>query len=50
MYFENSTTFKKNKNQDLIKLRLISILVNFLLFFVIFVPESFLIIVERTID
>ena len=50
MYFENSTTFRKNKNQDLIKLRLISVLVNFLLFFVIFVPESFLIIVERTID
>lgn len=49
IYFENITTFKKNKNQDLIKLRLLAILINVLLFFVIFVTEPFLIMIENSI-
>ena len=49
IYFENTTTFKKNKNQDLIKLRLLAILINVLLFFVIFVTEPFLIMIENSI-
>lgn len=50
IYFEDTVTIRKNKNQDLIKLRLLAILINVLLFFVIFVPEVFLTIIEESIN
>jgi NADH-quinone oxidoreductase subunit N len=49
VYFENTKKLVKNKNQDLIKLRVLSILIHILLFFTIFVSEPFLIIIENTI-
>lgn len=47
LYFENNTLFIKNKNQDLLKLRVISILFHLILFFVIFVSEPIIFIMEN---
>ena len=49
LYFENSTLFIKNKNEDLLKLRVIAILFHLILFFVIFVPEPIIYIIENVV-
>ena len=42
IYFENNTIFKKNKNEDVLKLRVISILFHLIIFALIFITEPFL--------
>lgn len=49
LYFENTTLFTKNKNEDVLKLRIISILFHVILFFVIFVPQSMIYIIENIV-
>ena len=49
IYFENNINFIKNKNKDLWKLRLISIIFHLLTFFVIFVSEPIIYIIENSI-
>jgi NADH-quinone oxidoreductase subunit N len=49
IYFENTTIIKKNKFNNLLKLRLISILIGVLVFFVFLVKEPLLIILENSI-
>lgn len=47
MYFDNNIIFRKNKNKDLFKLRLISIIFHLILFFVFFASESIIYIIEN---
>lgn len=50
IYFENTKIFKKNKNTDEIKLRVIAILINILVFYIIFVPNSLLVIIDTCVN
>lgn len=49
LYFENNTLFVKNKNEDVLKLRVIAVLFHLILFFIIFAPEPIIYIIENVV-